>query len=74
MIAIGIGGWALIVAVGALLASACAVFYTREMSHTYQGLLANDTACIWRHRFEPGSGVVTPFRSGYANAPCPEKE
>jgi len=34
-------------------------------------LLANDTACIWRHRFEPASGVVTPFRSGYANAPCP---
>ncbi len=34
-------------------------------------LLANDTACIWRHRFDPASGVVTPFRSGYANAPCP---
>ena len=34
-------------------------------------LLANDTACVWRHRFEPASGVVTPFRSGYANAPCP---
>lgn len=35
-------------------------------------LLANDTACIWRHRFDPASGEVTPFRSGYANAPCPE--
>jgi predicted metal-dependent enzyme (double-stranded beta helix superfamily) len=34
-------------------------------------LLANDTACIWRHRFDPASGIVTPFRSGYANAPCP---
>lgn len=34
-------------------------------------LLANDTACVWRHRFEPASGVVTPFRSGYSNAPCP---
>jgi predicted metal-dependent enzyme (double-stranded beta helix superfamily) len=34
-------------------------------------LLANDTACVWRHRFEPASGSVTPFRSGYANAPCP---
>jgi predicted metal-dependent enzyme (double-stranded beta helix superfamily) len=33
-------------------------------------LLANDTACVWRHRFEPDTGVVTPFRSGYANAPC----
>lgn len=35
-------------------------------------LLANDTACVWRHRFDPASGIVTPFRSGYANAPCPE--
>ena len=35
-------------------------------------LLANDTACVWRHRFEPEKGTVTPFRSGYANAPCPE--
>jgi predicted metal-dependent enzyme (double-stranded beta helix superfamily) len=34
-------------------------------------LLANDTACIWRHKFDPASGAVTPFRSGYANAPCP---
>ena len=35
-------------------------------------LLANDTACVWRHRFERASGTVTPFRSGYANAPCPD--
>ena len=35
-------------------------------------LLANDTACVWRHRFDPASGAVTPFRSGYANAPCPD--
>jgi predicted metal-dependent enzyme (double-stranded beta helix superfamily) len=35
-------------------------------------LLANDTACIWRHKFDPDSGVVTPFRSGYSNAACPE--
>jgi predicted metal-dependent enzyme (double-stranded beta helix superfamily) len=34
-------------------------------------LLANDTACVWRHKFDPASGLVTPFRSGYANAPCP---
>jgi predicted metal-dependent enzyme (double-stranded beta helix superfamily) len=34
-------------------------------------LLANDTACVWRHRFEPSTGIVTPFRSGYSNAPCP---
>jgi predicted metal-dependent enzyme (double-stranded beta helix superfamily) len=34
-------------------------------------LLANDTACVWRHAFDPESGAVKPFRSGYANAPCP---
>jgi 3-mercaptopropionate dioxygenase len=34
-------------------------------------LLANDTACVWRHKFQPDTGVVTAFRSGYANAPCP---
>ncbi len=34
-------------------------------------LLANDTACVWRHRYEPESGRVTAFRSGYSNAPCP---
>jgi predicted metal-dependent enzyme (double-stranded beta helix superfamily) len=37
-------------------------------------LLANDTACVWRHRFDPGSGAVTPFRSGYANAACPAED
>jgi predicted metal-dependent enzyme (double-stranded beta helix superfamily) len=34
-------------------------------------LLANDTACVWRHKYEPEAGKVTPFRSGYSNAPCP---
>ena len=34
-------------------------------------LLANDTACVWRHRFEPAAGTVKAFRSGYSNAPCP---
>jgi len=33
-------------------------------------LLANDTACVTRHRFDAASGVVTPFRSGYSNARC----
>ncbi len=36
-------------------------------------LLANDTACIWRHRFDPDAGTVTPFRSGYSNAACVDK-
>ncbi|MEO8258250.1 MAG: cysteine dioxygenase family protein [Acidobacteriota bacterium] len=34
-------------------------------------LLANDTACVWRHRFDPAAGTVSAFRSGCANAPCP---
>jgi predicted metal-dependent enzyme (double-stranded beta helix superfamily) len=33
-------------------------------------LLANDTGCVERHRFDPGTGRVQPFRSGYANAEC----
>ena len=34
-------------------------------------LLANDTACVTRHRFDAKSGVVSSFRSGYSNAACP---
>jgi len=30
-------------------------------------LLANDTACVWRHKFEPDQGTVEAFRSGYSN-------
>jgi predicted metal-dependent enzyme (double-stranded beta helix superfamily) len=33
-------------------------------------LLANDTACVWRHRFDPDAGTVQAFRSGYSNAKC----
>jgi 3-mercaptopropionate dioxygenase len=36
-------------------------------------LLANDTACVTRHRFDAASGLVTPFRSGYSNAACPDR-
>ena len=36
-------------------------------------LLANDTACVTRHRFNAATGVVTPFRSGYSNAKCAER-
>jgi predicted metal-dependent enzyme (double-stranded beta helix superfamily) len=36
-------------------------------------LLANDTACVWRHKFEPEAERVTAFRSGYSNAPCPQE-
>jgi len=50
------------------------IHYVRTTSATESisiHLLANDTACVWRHKFDPASGDVTPFRSGYANAPCP---
>jgi predicted metal-dependent enzyme (double-stranded beta helix superfamily) len=33
-------------------------------------LLTNDTGCVWRHAYDPGSGVSQPFRSGYVNVPC----
>ena len=33
-------------------------------------LLANDTACVWRHKFDPDAGTVTAFRSGYSNVKC----
>jgi predicted metal-dependent enzyme (double-stranded beta helix superfamily) len=33
-------------------------------------LLANDTACVWRHRFDPDAGTVAAFRSGYSNVKC----
>jgi predicted metal-dependent enzyme (double-stranded beta helix superfamily) len=36
-------------------------------------LLANDTACVTRHRFDPDTGVVVPFRSGYSNARCADR-
>jgi len=51
------------------------IHYVRTVSETPSislHLLANDTACVWRHRFDPDSGTVTPFRSGYANAKCRE--
>ena len=35
-------------------------------------LLANDTACVWRHKYEPDAERVIAFRSGYSNAPCPD--
>jgi predicted metal-dependent enzyme (double-stranded beta helix superfamily) len=33
-------------------------------------LLGNDVGCILRHRFEPETGTVAPFRSGYTNIDC----
>jgi predicted metal-dependent enzyme (double-stranded beta helix superfamily) len=53
------------------------IHYVKTVSRTSSisiHLLANDTACIWRHKFDPDSGAVTAFRSGYANVPCPPDE
>jgi predicted metal-dependent enzyme (double-stranded beta helix superfamily) len=33
-------------------------------------LLTNDTGCVWRHAYDPGSGEERPFRSGYVNVDC----
>jgi predicted metal-dependent enzyme (double-stranded beta helix superfamily) len=33
-------------------------------------LLTNDTGCVWRHAYDPATGDVTPFRSGYVNFEC----
>jgi len=33
-------------------------------------LLGNDVGCVLRHRFEPETGEVAPFRSGYTNKDC----
>jgi len=44
-----------------------------EMPSISIHLLANDTACVTRHRFNTETGIVTPFRSGYSNARCPDQ-
>jgi len=33
-------------------------------------LLSNDVGCVMRHRFEPATGEVAPFLTGYTNMPC----
>lgn len=51
------------------------IHYVKTVSETPSisiHLLANDTACVVRHRFDATSGIVTPFRSGYSNARCME--
>jgi predicted metal-dependent enzyme (double-stranded beta helix superfamily) len=52
------------------------IHYVRTVSDTPSisiHLLANDTACVTRHRFDAATGAVTPFRSGYSNARCPDR-
>ena len=35
-------------------------------------LLANDTGCVQRHRYDAATGMTSAFRSGYVNAACSE--
>jgi len=53
------------------------IHYVKTVSETPSvsiHLLANDTACVWRHKYDPSAGTVTPFRSGYSNAKCPPEQ
>jgi predicted metal-dependent enzyme (double-stranded beta helix superfamily) len=34
-------------------------------------LLANDTGCVLRHKYDPDAGTVVAFRSRYSNVQCP---
>ena len=36
-------------------------------------LLTNDTGCVWRHAYDPGTGRQRPFRSGYVNFACDDE-
>ena len=44
---------------------------TSETTSVSLHLLTNDTGCVWRHSFDPASGVAAPFRSGWLNVECP---
>ncbi len=49
------------------------IHYVKTVSKTPSisiHLLANDTACVTRHRFDAKTGAVAAFRSGYSNAKC----
>ena len=45
---------------------------TSDVTSVSIHLLANDTGCALRHTFDEATGEAKPFRSGYANAACPE--
>lgn len=44
---------------------------TSDVTSVSIHLLANDTGCVERHTFDEQTGEPKPFRSGYANAACP---
>jgi 3-mercaptopropionate dioxygenase len=43
---------------------------TSEVASVSIHLLTNDTGCVWRHAYDPETGSVRDFRSGYVNVPC----
>ncbi len=47
---------------------------TSDVTSVSLHLLGIDNGCIWRHRFEPETGKVHPFKSGYVNVPCDEAD
>ena len=49
------------------------IHYVKTVSDTPSisiHLLANDTGCVVRHRFDATNGTVAAFRSNYSNAKC----
>jgi predicted metal-dependent enzyme (double-stranded beta helix superfamily) len=50
------------------------VVTTSEKPSISLHLLGNDVGCVLRHLFEPETGEVIPFRSGYTNQECEETE
>lgn len=47
---------------------------TSDVTSVSLHLLGNNNGCIWRHRFNPDEGTVTPFKSGWLNLPCGEED
>jgi predicted metal-dependent enzyme (double-stranded beta helix superfamily) len=50
------------------------IHYVKTVSDTPSvsiHLLANDTGCVMRHKYDPAAGTVTAFRSRYSNVACP---
>ena len=53
------------------------IHYVKTVSDTPSvsiHLLGNDTACVWRHKYDPAAGTVAAFRSGYSNVACPPEK
>ena len=46
---------------------------TSEFTSVSLHLLGNDNGCIWRHRFQPATDGVEPFKSGWLNVPCTDE-